>query len=124
MSSLTVALINDSNGESAGLVESLAANPVVSSIILAGTSSAHPASFSPSARAKTVQLKTEILSGAGVLKILHATRSDYLMLLLPGESVRVTGGPAQGSGLERIVGAAADSGVGLLYSDYYESARN
>ncbi|HYM00641.1 MAG TPA: glycosyltransferase family 2 protein [Blastocatellia bacterium] len=124
MASLTVALMLDPEGRMAAVVESIAASPAVSAIILAGEGSSEPASFSMSARAKSVHLHTDMRSGAGIAKLLEATRTDYLLLLEPGETVRFTGYPGEGGGIERMLAVALDSGAGLVYSDYLESVRN
>jgi hypothetical protein len=95
-----------------GVLNGLAAHPLVEQIILLSQSGL-PAELPDGARAKTRALDSDVLSASGVAQLLDATRTEYLLVILPGE--RIEHGHRS---LERMVAAASDSGAGLVYSDF------
>lgn len=60
-------------------------------------------------------LHLDSLLSADLAQVLDATATEYLLLILPGQSVRL-GARA----LERFLQTAEDSGAGLVYSDFKE----
>lgn len=111
MPTLTVALgsLNESSRE---LVETLASNPVVSELLII-SHDAGDVKISPALNRKTRFIEGDFFSGAAIGRLLDALKTDYVMLMLPGEAIDL-GARA----LERIVQIAEVSGAGLLYSDF------
>ena len=88
MGKLTVALVNESDSQTAALVESLAANAEVGRVLLIDQGGEQPA-----LRAK-VQEKARVLKlasprGAGFAKVLDAVETDYVLFFSPGEPVSI-----------------------------------
>ena len=51
--------------------------------------------------------------GSGITRTLHEAMGDYLLLIMPGERVKLAP-----RAIERLLEAAEDSGAGLVYSDF------
>lgn len=92
MIAITAVLI--SGDQSSQLVDSLAANGAVSKIVLSDER------FDPR-------------SGIGISRQLEETKTDYLLLILPGGKVEI--GPRA---IERFLSVAEDSRAGWVYSDF------
>lgn len=111
MGVLTAALMID-DPASLALVERLAAQPSVDEILLINHG-VETDGLTGAAKAKSRWLEVEGFSGAGINRVLDETRSRYLLIILPGERIE----PGQRA-VERMVSVAADSGAGLVYSDF------
>lgn len=109
MPKLTIALPYSGKEPTEDLSPSLAAHPLVKQVLwLCQTD------VTPSAGIEVIKLDA-FFSGAAINQLLAAWRSDYLLLVLPGNEVEL-GARA----LERFVQVAEDSGAGLLYADFRE----
>ena len=115
MSTLTVAIAFEHDSSSVALVESLAAQAVVTRLLLLRQEPTEPFDLSTRARAKAQIVDADLFSGRGINQIVDAATSDYLLLILPGEQVEF----AQRA-IERFLSVAKDSGAGLVYSDFTE----
>lgn len=109
MSKLTIALPYADREQTEKLSSSLAAHPLVKQTLWLCQSD-----VAPPAGIEAIKVDT-FFSGAALNRLLAAWRSDYLLLVLPGNEIEL-GARA----LERFVQAAEDSGAGLLYSDFRE----
>ena len=112
MGKLTVALVNESDSQTAALVESLAANAEVGRVLLIDQGGEQPA-LRAQVQEKARVLKLASPRGAGFAKVLDAVETDYVLFFSPGEPVRI-GQRA----IERFLSVAEDSGAGLIYSDF------
>ncbi|MCI0489793.1 MAG: glycosyltransferase [Blastocatellia bacterium] len=110
MARLTVALTGD---QPTDFIESLAANDLVDRILLNDQGSEQGAQLSERARSKSHFLEADPFTGSGLSRLLDSSKTDYLLLIMPGEQVRL-GQRA----LERFLATAEDSGAGLIYSDF------
>ncbi len=110
MQRLTVATFY--SPETLPLVDALAAHPMVEKVLLLSQSNLPGAAPVGSAQ-KTLALDSDLLSAHGVARILDATQTEYLLIVFPGGQLD----PGYRL-LERMVAAAADSGAGLVYSDF------
>jgi hypothetical protein len=111
MPTVTV-VFGEQNESSRGLVELLAASPIVSDLIVI---SPKPSDLKPtSAEAPKARLiEGDFFSGAAIAHLLEEINTDYLIFIPPGEEIDP--GPRA---LERIVQVAEESNAGLLYSDF------
>jgi hypothetical protein len=110
MQRLTVALFF--GPETVGVLNALARHPLVEQILLLSESGL-PAELPPAALEKTRALDSDILSARGVARLLDAARTEYLLVIFPGELIE----PGYRF-LERMVATASDTGAGLVYSDF------
>jgi hypothetical protein len=92
MSKITVALMKESRDQTASGIEPLTTGGAVSQII---------------------SLESDLRSGREIARLLDETKSEYLMLVLPGGSVCL-GQRA----VERFLSVAEDSKAGIIYSDF------
>src|SRR5262249_39301845 len=66
-------------------------------------------------------LQADLGTSEGVARLVEATKTDFLLLVLPGETVTPCSyGPA--GTVERMIRVAEDSAAGLVYSDFREKA--
>jgi len=71
-------------------------------------------------------LEADLATGEGIARLVDATHTDFLLLVLPRESINpldsnLFDSPG-GRAIERMVQVAHDSGAGLVYSDFREQA--
>jgi Glycosyl transferase family 2 len=113
---LTAALLLE-GPSSVPSAESLAANPRVSRVLALDPSDrARPAPASGSSE-KLRFLSADFRSSAGIREVIAETRTDFLLLVLPGGEVR----PGQGA-LERLLSTATDTGSAWTYADFREES--
>lgn len=116
MPTLTAVLTYHEGHQSRALVESLAASPAVTRLLLI-SHAADQASLSMAVQNKARVVQSDFFSGAAINRLLDETTTDYLLLCLPGEQLDL-GQRA----IERLVSTAEDSGAGLIYSDFRDDA--
>ena len=116
MSTLTAALMYEEDPRTTALVESLAANPALTELLLISKQSAELTSLSTLAQTKARLIQGDFVSGAAINQLVDAFTTDYLLLFLPGEQVEL-GQRA----IEILLSAAEDSDAGLLYSDFIDN---
>ncbi|MFY9555371.1 MAG: glycosyltransferase family 2 protein [Blastocatellia bacterium] len=109
MPTLTAALIHQGSASSS-LVEALVTSPVVSELIFLGPEPALPSAI---AKGKTRVVEGDCFSAVGIAHLLDAVKTDYLLLMLPGNEIEP--GPRA---FERLLQAAGDTGASLAYSDF------
>jgi hypothetical protein len=117
MPTLTAILICDEHPGSIALVESLAASPLVTRLVLLPAESIEQAGFSTVVRSKAHIVQGDFLNGAGINQLLDEGTTEYLLLVLPDGQVELGGRT-----IERLLSAAEDSGAGLVYSDFRDVA--
>jgi hypothetical protein len=112
MSKITIALIYEKGAQQSSLVDELLHCPVVEEVLLLNNKEQNY---------QTSQLKSRWLHldsfNANIAQVLRATSTEYLLLILPGQSVRL-GARA----VERFLQTAEDSGAALVYSDFKDEA--
>lgn len=113
MPTLAAILSYDDEGRSLALAESLAVSTPVTELVLFSRASINPSELSSVAQNKARVVQSDFYSGAAINQLVEQISSDYLLFCLPGERVE----PGQRA-IERLVSAAADSGAGLVYSDF------
>jgi len=111
MPTLTAALVHQSDA-SRPLVESVVASPVVSELVFINREHID-LKLNPREMRKSQFVESDFFSGPAIGHLLEAVKTDYLLLVLPGERIK-PGGRA----LERMLQAADDSGAGIVYSDF------
>lgn len=111
MPTVTAAL-GSQNESSRALVEVLAASPIVSELLLINREPSY-INLSPALTRKSRFIEGDFFSGAAIPRLLDEVKTDYLMLVLPGEAIDL-GARA----LERILEVAEASGAGLIYPDF------
>lgn len=114
MSSITIALFYEEGEWQAAFVDELVECPAVGEILLLRDAAEDYSTAK--LRTRWVQADSP-LSGAGISRILAETKSDYLLLVLPGQRLEL-GARA----LERLLQVARDSGAGLVYADFRDAA--
>jgi glycosyl transferase family 2 len=112
MSALTAAVRADAP-LLAELLEACAASPAVSEILLLDPGGTARVPATGAAARKTRRVAADLQDGAGLARVLAETRTDHLLLVLPGGAVRF-GQRA----LERLLAVAEDSGAGWVYADF------
>ena len=113
MPTLTAILCCDDEGRSPALAESLSGSSLVTELALFSRTSIKPHVLSAAVQSKSCVIQSDFYSGAAINQLVEQISSDYLLFCLPGEQVE----PGQRA-LERLLSAAADSGAGLVYSDF------
>ncbi|MEW6128870.1 MAG: glycosyltransferase family 2 protein [Acidobacteriota bacterium] len=110
MSQLTIALINEDSEQQSALIDSFAENPaVVETLLLQGKEQSYS-----TAKLKTRKLSVNsLLSGVGMTQVLQETKTEYLLLVLPGQAVEM-GFRA----IERFLQTAEDSNAAWVYCDF------
>ncbi|MEK6300978.1 MAG: glycosyltransferase family 2 protein [Acidobacteriota bacterium] len=111
MPTLTAALVHQKDA-SRPLVEALAASPAVSELVFINREHID-LKLNPREMRKAQFVESDFFSGPAIAHLLEAVKTDYLLLVLPGEQV-VPGARA----LERMLQVADESGAGLVYSDF------
>src|SRR5690242_20519988 len=110
MSQLTAALIYEEGDWQSELIDALVANPQVTDILML---KGRDQDYS-TAKLKTRRLPVDsLISGAGINQVFEETRSDYLLLILPGQAVRLGFRT-----IERFLQSAEDTRAGLIYADF------
>jgi hypothetical protein len=112
MSTMTVALAYGRDPRLAAIAESLAAQAVVTRLLLIGSEHAETTELSTHVRAKTQVIQGDFFSGAAINQILDAAADDYL-LILSGERIEF-----ERVAIEKLLSVAEVSGAGLVYSDF------
>lgn len=115
MSKITVALIYEKGAQQAALVDELLHCPVVEEVLLLNNKEQNYQTTSLKSR----WLHLDTFLNANLAQVLHATTTEHLLLILPGQSVRL-GARA----VERFLQTAEDSGAALVYSDFRDEANN
>jgi len=110
MPTVTAALVYEGDS-SRWMIDALAASSLVSGVILVGE--VHETDGSATGNLETQNVPGDFFSGKVAAQILDSLRSDYLLIVFPGEQIE-TGARA----VERMVQVADDSGAGLVYSDF------
>ena len=114
MSKITVALQFEESKQQDALLQELSDSPSVSEVLLLSAADQQY----ETTNLKTRHLHTDSLaSAAGIAKILKETESEYLLLLVPGQQVRL-GARA----IERFLQTAEDTGAGIIYADFKDEA--
>ena len=111
MPTLTAALVHQGEA-SRPLVESIAASPVVSELIFLNREHID-LKLHPREMRKTQFVESDFFSGPAIGHMLEAVKTDYVLLVLPGELVE-PGARA----IERMLQTADDSGAAIVYSDF------
>ena len=114
MPTVTAALVYEGDS-SRSMINALAASSLVSGVILVGE--VHETDGSATANLETQNVPGDFFSGKAAAQILDSLRSDYLLIVFPGEQIE-TGARA----VERMVQVAEDSGAGLVYSDFKDKS--
>jgi hypothetical protein len=115
MGILTAVLMGESEQWSLALIEDLSANHDVAEVILVDYRTGDLSCETASA-GKLRQLSLEAFMGAGINRLLDEVKTDYLLIILPGQQV-VFGQRA----LERFLSVARETGAALVYSDFRDS---
>lgn len=114
MSHITAALIYEKGNWQADLIDALVANPAVAEILML---KGEEQDYS-TAKLKTRRLQTDsVISGQGLAQVLNETKTDYLLLILPGQAVEL-GFRA----VARFLQTAEDSKAAWIYSDFRDQA--
>lgn len=114
MSKITIAVQFEEGEQQADFIQSLADSPIINEVLLLSAATQHYETAV--LKARYVQADS-FLSAAGIAKVLDETGSDYLLLLLPGQQIRL-GARA----LERLLQTAEDTGAGIIYADFKDEA--
>jgi hypothetical protein len=115
MPKITVALIYEKGEQQAALVEELLHCSAVEEVLLLNSKEQNY----QTTRLKSRWLHLDSFLNANLSQVLNATATEYLLLILPGQSVRL-GARA----VERFLQTAEDSGASLIYSDFKDEANN
>jgi hypothetical protein len=113
MSKITAALMHEKGEPQAILVEDLLHCSAIAEVLLLNNQEPNYATT----RLKTRWLHLDSLHSSALTQVLDATLTDYLLLILPGQAIRL-GARA----VERFLQAAEDSGAGFVYSDFKDEA--
>jgi hypothetical protein len=114
MGQITIALQYEDGERQAALVDELVENPAVGEILLLRDA----AEDYSTAKLRTRWLQADsLLSGAGINTLVKETKHEFLLLMLPGQAVRL--GPRA---IARMVQTVEDTGAGLVYSDFKDEA--
>jgi Glycosyltransferases, probably involved in cell wall biogenesis len=109
MPKITAALMFEDDAQTLSLIDSLSASDLVAQILLI----TREQNTLVQAKAKTRIVQSDLFSGRAVAELLDTITTDYLLLMLPGEQVKL-GSRA----IERFLAVAEDSDAGLVYSDF------
>lgn len=109
MKPVTAALMLEKSEQTQLLIAELAANELVEEVILCDPTDVPTFKIESHDQARIVTCHPI----RHIDELLHKTRSNYLLLILPGQSVRL-GQRA----VERFLSVAEDSGAGWIYSDF------
>ncbi|MBI3649823.1 MAG: glycosyltransferase family 2 protein [Acidobacteria bacterium] len=115
MAKITAALIYEEGESQAALVEDLLQSSAVAEVLLLTTKEPNY----QTSRLKTRWLQLDSFLGAGIAPLISATTTDYLLLILPGQAVRL-GARA----IERFLQTAEDTGAALVYADFKDQAND
>jgi len=119
MPSLTIAASVEPENQLPDQLDALAAGLTSAPVLL--RCSALPEEALPKVPGNHRYLQADLSTGEGLNKLVEATQTDFLLLLLPRETVSpYSYGP--GGAVERMIKVAHDSGAGVVYSDFREQA--
>lgn len=107
----TITAVLTADGGERAMLDWLAAQAAVAEIVLLAGEA--PVALPASAAAKSRVIAADLHSGRGINELLISAVGDYLLVLLPGESVEF-GQRA----LERYLQVAADTGGAFIYADF------
>jgi hypothetical protein len=110
MSVLTTALMYDDDEKTKTLIKEMAASSAVSELLIGGGGGISTIE----SRARV--LPVESFFGSGIIRLLDEVKTEYLLLVFPGQSVQL-GQRA----IERFLSVAEETGAALLYSDFKDS---
>jgi len=99
----------EDNAQTLSFVESLATSDLVAEALLIAREG-HSIALEMT---KTRVVQSDLFSGRAITELLEMITTDYLLLILPGEQVKL-GSRA----IERFFAVAEDSNAGLIYSDF------
>ena len=111
----TITAVTTNQEEARELIQSLAAIPVVTQLLLFGPQDGEATRLVADNKARVIP--GDFLSGPAINQILDESSTDYLLFCLPGGRVDL-GQRA----IERLISTAEDSGAGLIYSDFRDEA--
>lgn len=97
------------------MVETLTESVAVSEVLVV-SHEASEVTLGPALRSKTSFIEGDFFSGSAIGTLLEAVKTDYILLVLPGQDVDL-GEHA----LERIIQVAEASSAGLVYSDFKDA---
>jgi hypothetical protein len=106
------AVLGSQNESSRALVDAISASPVVSDLLFVNANGSDLKLNPPQTR-KARLIEADFFSGAAVARVLDAVKTEYVLLVIPGEEID-PGARAP----ERIVQIAEASRAGLIYSDF------
>jgi len=130
MPSLTIAASLDPGTQSVDQFQTLSAGLDPSTNVIACSASAIGAIDQVPNSCR--HLEADLTTGEGIARLVEAARTDFLLLVLPYESINLSNGGLfdalfnafGGRAIERMVQVAQDSGAGLVYSDFREQDGN
>jgi hypothetical protein len=115
MPKITVALLYEKGAQQAALVDELIHCSDVEEVLLLNNREPNY----QTTRLKSRWLQLDSFLSANLKQVLNATASEFLLLILPGQSVRL-GSRA----IERFLQTAEDSGAAFIYSDFKDEAND
>jgi glycosyl transferase family 2 len=117
MPTLTAAVVYDGEEEARPLVDALAASSAVSNVLFINRERID-LKLNKWEQRKASFVQSDFFSGSAIGHILEAVKTDYLLLIPPGERVEL-GARA----LDRMLTVADESGTSLVYSDFRDSVK-
>jgi hypothetical protein len=65
-----------------------------------------------------------LLTGIGAGRLIEEVKTDFALIVSPGERVKLTGCDGSVGAIERFLTVACESGAGLVYSDFVDQFEN
>jgi hypothetical protein len=118
MPSLTIA-VADPASELTQQLEALARSVTSAPVLLARSSVSQE--MAQSLPAGCESLEADLGTSAGIARLVEATRTDLLLLVLPRETIDYCSLRPDGA-IQRMLQVAEDTGAGFVYSDFREQA--
>jgi hypothetical protein len=115
MPKITAALIYEEGAQQAALVDELLHCSAVAEVLLLNNKEPNY----QTTRLKSRWLNLGSFISSSITQVLNATATEYLLLILPGQSVRL-GARA----IERFLQTAEDSGAALIYADFKDETND
>ncbi|HSE98903.1 MAG TPA: glycosyltransferase family 2 protein [Blastocatellia bacterium] len=116
MTKLSIALIYEGDGETLALIDELSACLLVSEMLIINRHGDEKAAVEARASGKARFVEIDSFLSSEIATLVEETTTDYLMLVMPGQMVRL-GQRA----VERFLSVAEETGAGLVYSDFRDS---
>ena len=101
--------------EHLGLIEELASNPRVAQILLVHGDNSESLVLPSDLPGTVKSLQIDSPLGAGIARTLDEAISEYVLLIMPGERVKLAP-----RAIERFLEAAEDTAAALVYSDFID----